>query len=348
MLLPTGGFHAPEPHQIDRRRHFLETQMKKTYSLKRFCLFLSAVSFALTASAGTDTYPAKPIHIVVPWSAGTGTDLNARVIGQQITAATGQPVIVENRPGATGVIGTAEVARAPADGYTVLATSNAHIANPFLMKNLPYDPVRDFIPVSGTRKLPSLLVARPGLGVRNLAELSALAKSKPGQITFGAGTSAGRIGVELYQQRAGVELQYVPYKSATAALTDLLGGHVDMMLVDAFNSMHWIKEGKLVALAATGKSRLEVLPNVPTVAESGLPGYDVMSWSGLWVRKGTPPEVIAFLNKFARKAAAAERENVEATGGEVFVTTPEEFSRYVDSEVDLWKRTATLAKIVPQ
>jgi tripartite-type tricarboxylate transporter receptor subunit TctC len=320
----------------------------KTYSFKGVFLSLLTVCLAFFADAKAGNYPSKPIRIVVPWSAGTGTDLNARVIGHQITAATGQPVIIDNRPGAGGMLGTAEVFRAPADGYTVLATSNAHVANLFLVKNLPYKPLHDFIPVGGTRKLPSLLIARPGLGVRNLAELTALAKSQPGQISFGAGTSAGRIGMELYQQMAGVKLMYVPYKSATAALTDLLGGHVDIMFIDIFNTLPRIKEGKVVPLAAAGKTRLKVLPDLPTMSEAGLPGYDVMSWSGLWVRKGTPPEIVTVLNEFSRKAAEVEKESLEATGGETFATTPEEFSRYIESEVKLWKRTTAAAKIVPE
>jgi tripartite-type tricarboxylate transporter receptor subunit TctC len=318
----------------------------KTVLFKGFFSLLAA-SCVVAAGAHASTFPAKMIRIVVPWSAGTGTDLNARVIGQQITAATGQTVVIENRPGAGGVVGTAEVARAPADGYTVLATSNAHVANMFLVKNLPYDALNDFVPVSGTRKLPSLLVARPGLGVKNLAELTAMAKRNPGKISFGAGTSAGRVGMELYQEMAGVKLLHVPYKSATAALTDLLGGHVDVMFIDIFNTLPRIKEGKVVPLAAAGKTRLKVLPDLPTAAEEGLTGYDVMSWSGLWVRKGTPPEVIAFFNRYAAKAAEAERENVESTGGETFITTPE-FVRYIESEIALWRRTAAAAKIVSE
>jgi tripartite-type tricarboxylate transporter receptor subunit TctC len=319
----------------------------KAYSLKIFGLLLLATSL-FASGAHANNYPAKLIRIVVPWSAGTGTDLNARVIGQQITAATGQTVLIDNRPGAGGMVGTAEVARAPADGYTVLATSNAHVANLFLVKNLPYDPLHDFVPVSGTRKLPSLIVARPGLNVKTLAELTELAKRNPGKISFGAGTSAGRVGMELYQEMAGVKLLHVPYKSATAALTDLLGGHVDVMFIDIFNTLPRIKEGKVVPLAAAGKTRLKVLPDLMTVSEAGLTGYDVMSWSGLWVRKGTPPEAIAFLNKFANKAAEAEKENVEATGGEVFSTSQEEFARYIESETALWRRTAVSAKIIPE
>lgn len=300
------------------------------------------------AAANADNYPSKPLRIVVPWTAGTGTDLNARAIAQQITAETGQTVVVENKPGAGGVVGTGDVLRAAADGYTVLATSNAHIANLFLVKALPFDPQRDFVPVSGTRKLPSLIVARPGLNVKTLADLTELARRQPGKISFGAGTSAGRIGMELYQQMSGVKLLHVPYKSATAALTDLMGGHVDVMFVDAFNSLPKIREGRVVALAATGKNRLKVLPEVPTAAEAGLPGFDLASWSGLWVRRGAPPEAISFLNRMAARAAATERETVESSGGEVFVTSQEEFTRFIDAEHALWKRVTTAAKIVPE
>ncbi|MDB5796475.1 MAG: hypothetical protein JWP36_377 [Paucimonas sp.] len=303
---------------------------------------------AVPVLAQTGAYPSKTIRIVVPWTAGTGTDLNARAIAQQITAATGQTAVVDNRPGAGGIVGTGEVQRAPADGYTVLATSNAHVANLFLVKNLPYDPLQDFVPVSGTRKLPSLIIARPGLGIKSLAELTELAKRQPGKISFGAGTSAGRIGMELYQEMTGVRLLHVPYKSNTAVLADLMGGHVDVMLIDAFNVLPRVRDGRVVALAATGKNRLKVLPELPTVAESGLTGYDVGSWSGLWVRKGTPPEAVAFLNRMAGKAAEAEKEQVESSGGEVFATTQAEFVRYIEAEGAMWRKTAAAAKIIPE
>ncbi len=316
--------------------------------LLRRALLLVLATCTLPAFAQANAYPSKPVRIVVPWAAGTGTDLNARAIAQQITATSGQTAVVENRPGAVGSVGTGEVNRAPADGYTVLATSNAHIANLFLMKNLPYDPLQDFIPVSGTRKLPSLIVARPGLGVKSLAELTELAKRQPGKISFGAGTSAGRIGMELFQEMTGTKLLHVPYKGATAALTDLLGGHVDVMFIDIFNVLSRVKDGRVVALAATGKTRLKVLPDLMTAAEAGLPGYDVGSWSGLWVRKGTPPEAIAFLNRMAKKGAEAEKEQVETAGGEVFITTQPEFARYIESEAAMWKKITTNAKIVPE
>jgi tripartite-type tricarboxylate transporter receptor subunit TctC len=314
----------------------------------RRLLPLIVAAFSLPALAQGGAYPGKTVRIIVPWTAGTGTDLNARAIAQQITAATGQTAVVDNKPGAGGIVGSAEVHRAPADGYTVLATSNAHVANSFLVKSLPFDPIQDFVPVSGTRKLPSLIVARPGLGVKNLAELTELAKRQPGKISFGAGTSAGRIGMELYQQRAGIQLLHVPYKSNTAVLADLMGGHVDVMLIDAFNVLPRVREGRVVALAATGKNRLKVMPELPTVAESGLAGFDVGSWSGLWVKKGTPPEVIAFLNRMASKAADAEREQVESNGGEVFATSQADFARYIETEEAMWKKTAAAAKIVPE
>ncbi|MBB1604602.1 tripartite tricarboxylate transporter substrate binding protein [Variovorax sp. UMC13] len=321
--------------------------------MRRRLMLRVAAAGGLAASTATlparaAGYPSRPLRIVVPWAAGTGTDLNARAIAQQITADSRQVVVVDNKAGVGGSIGTAEVARLPADGYTVLATSNAHVANLFLIKNLPYDPLQDFVPVGSTRRLPSLLVARPGLGVSTIAQLTELARREPGKISFGAGTSAGRMGMELYQQMAGVKLLHVPYKSATAALNDLLGGHCDVMFVDIFNSLTQIRAGTLVPLAASGRTRLKVLPELPTVAESGLPGYEMTSWSGLWLRKGAPEAAVAYLNRMARKAAEAERESVEATGGEVFVDTQEAFARFVDAEVALWRRTAAAAKIVPE
>jgi tripartite-type tricarboxylate transporter receptor subunit TctC len=215
------------------------------------------------------------------------------------------------------------------------------------MKNLPYDALNDFVPVAGTRKLPGLLIASPRLGIKNLAELTALAKRNPGKISFAAGTSSGRIGMEIYQQMASIRLLHIPYKSNTPALNDLLGGHVDVMLADIVNSLPYIKAGRVVPLAAAAKTRFKILPDLPTVAESGLVGYDVQPWTGLWVRKGTSPEAIAFLNKFANRASMAEREQVEASGAEPFITTPEEFARHIENEVAVWKRAVVAAKITP-
>ena len=314
----------------------------------RRLMLILLCAYVLPVWAQSDSYPSRSVRIIVPWAAGTGTDLNARAIAQQITAASGQTAVVENKPGSAGVVGSADVHRAPADGYTVLATSNSHVANVFLMKNLPFDPIQDFVPVSGTRVLPSLIVARAGLNIKSLQELTELAKRQPDKLSFGAATGTGRVGMEMYKELTGARLLYVPYKSNTAVLADLLGGHVDVMLVDIFNVHSLIKSGKVVPLAASGKTRLKILPEVPTVAESGLPGYDMRGWSGLWVRKGTPPEAIAFLNRMARRAAEVEKEQVENAGGEVFITSQPEFARIVETEAAVWKQATTAAKIVPE
>ena len=317
-------------------------------SLGALRLGLLAAAQALSLACAAESVPDKPVRVIVPWAAGTGTDINARNVAQQISGATGHPAIVENRPGANGVIGSAEVLRLPADGTVLLATSNAHVANPYLMKSVPYDAMRDFIPVGGTRKLPALLIARPGLGVKSLAELTALARRNPGKLSYGAGTSSAQIGMALYQQRSQTNLIQVPYKSATGALNDLIAGHIDVMLIDVVNSIGHIREGKVVPLAATGKERIKALPDLPTVAESGYPGYQMTLWTGMWVKAGTPPERVAFLNRMINQAANAERKAVEATGAETFTTTPEEFARFVASEIGFWREATRLANIVPE
>lgn len=321
--------------------------MKHSHVLLRTILLSAAALFSVSANAA-ESVPDKPVRIIVPWAAGTGTDINARTVAQQITEATGQPAIVENRPGANGIIGSSTVLQEPADGLTLLATSNAHVANPFIMKNVPYDGLHDFTPVGGTRKLPALLVASPGLGVKTLADLTKLAKEKPGQISYGSGTTSALVSMELYQQMAGIKLNQVPYKSATLALNDLIGGHIDVMLIDVVNSIAHIRDGKIVPLAATAKDRLRVLPDLPTIAESGYPDYEIVLWTGMWVRAGTSPERVAFFNRMINLAAAAERESVESTGAEVFITTPDEFKRFVNADVAFWKHATQVANIHPQ
>ncbi len=251
---------------------------------------------ALTLTAATlpswaqDAFPSKPIKFLVCCQGYT--EALARVIGQELSEHIKQPVVVDTRPGASGVIAAELAAKSPGDGYTVFfGTNSTHAANQSLFKKLPYDYVKDFKPISGLSQGSLLLAAREGLPVKNVAELTALAKKEPGKLTFGEASSSARGGMELYKLISGVNIQHVPYKTNPQVVTDMLGGRIDMMFNDAGSLLPHVKAGKLRAIAVSGETRFAVLPDVPTMQESGVPGYSLSFWHGVWVPASTPKDV---------------------------------------------------------
>lgn len=311
---------------------------------------LAALTALPSASALAQTFPAKPLRIIVPWGAGTATDTVARMLGQRVSEITQQPVVIENKPGAGGTIGSAEVARAPADGYTLLATSSAHVANQFLLRNIPYDALRDFTPVTPTLKVPLVLVANPSLGVKTVAELTQLARRSPGKLSFAAGSSGALVGMELYKQLAGLDIVHVPYKSNTQALADVMGGQVPVMISDLGLAHPQIKAGKVIGLAVTGTERAASVPELPTMAEAGVAGYELTGWGGLWAPAGTPPAVVARLNSLFAEGldTAGVRDFVAKAGGEVFKLLPADFDRFQRADVERWRRVTQAARIQPE
>ena len=307
-------------------------------------------ALALAPAARAQEFPTKPIRVTVPWGAGTATDTIARMLGQRVTELTGQPVVVENKPGAGGTIGSAEVARAPADGYTLLVTSSAHVANQFLIRNIPFDALRDFAPVTPTLKVPLVLVVHPGLGVRTLAELTQLAKRSPGKLSFAAGSSGALVGMELYKQLAGLDILHVPYKSNTQALADVMSGQVPMMISDIGLAHPQIKAGKVIGIAVTGTERAPSLAELPTMAEAGVPGYELIGWGGIWAPAGTPAPVVARLNSLFGEALNAEpvRAFVGRASGEIFRLSPADFDRFQRTDTERWRRVTTAARIQPE
>lgn len=295
-------------------------------------------------------FPERPVRLIVPWNAGTATDTMARLIAERFTDLAGQPMIVENKPGASGTIGTQDVLRAAPDGYTLLTTSNAHIANPFLIRNLSYDPVRDFTPVAMTLQVPLVFVVSPKLGVRTLDDLTRMAKDKPGGLSFGAGSSGALIGMEYYKQLAGVNLLHVPYKSNTLAMNDLLGGHVDAMVVDVGLVYPQIQSGNLIALAVTGPQRAISLPKIPTMQEAGVKGYELLGWGGIWAPAGLPEPVLNRLQTLLQGALKDPRiaEFAAKASGEIVATTAQQFADFQRQDVDRWRRITQAAKIEPQ
>ena len=286
-------------------------------------------------------YPGKPVHVIVGFAAGGGNDLFARLIGQKFSDNIGQPVIIENKPGAGTIIGTAAVATSPPDGYTLLMATFSHAVNPALNSKLPYDTFRAFTPVALVARSFNVVVVNPNLPIHSVADLIAAAKAKPGSINFGSygiGTSAHLAG-ELFKSMAGVDIVHVPYKGAAAAITDLIGGQIEVMFTTVASVAAYIPSGQVRALAVTSAARSPVFPDLPTVAESGVPGYVAESWYGLYAPAGTPADVIERLNASVGRAVLSGALNSleEVEGLTLVAGPPAELDKYVQGEAAGWR-----------
>jgi tripartite-type tricarboxylate transporter receptor subunit TctC len=294
------------------------------------------------AGAFAQGYPAKPVKVVVPYPPGGPTDIVARVVSQKLAEQTGQQFLVENRAGAGGNIGAEAVARAPADGYTLLVATTAHAINPSLFKSLGYDLQKDFAPVSQLTGGPLVIVVNPSLPAKSVQELIALAKSKPGKLNFassGNGQST-HLSAELFSSMAGIKMNHVPYKGSAPALTDVIGGQADLMFDTMLSAMPQVKTGKLRALAVTSAARSPAAPDLPTVAESGLPGYAAIAWNGLLAPAGTPKDVVAKLNAELKKTleTADVKERFAAQGFAAAWSPPEQYAAFIQSELAKWAK----------
>jgi tripartite-type tricarboxylate transporter receptor subunit TctC len=307
---------------------------------------------SLTASAAwAQNYPTKPIKMLVPFAAGSGTDAVARITAQHLSQALGQQVVVDNKPGANGAIAAQEAARAAPDGYTLFMTTNTtHSANPSLMKKIPYDPVKDFAPVSRMGNLPFMLVVNNNLPVKSVKDLIAWAKANPGKLTYGSGNSTGIVSGATFTRMAGIEAVHVPYKSTPPALTDLVGGQISMMFVDFGAGIAHVSGGKIRALAVTTAKRSALVPDLPSMAEAGLPGFDITSWNGVFAPAKTPPEIIKRLNAELVKIVAKPevKEQFAKIGFDSFTSTPEELAAFVQSELVKWGKMIKDAGIEPE
>ena len=309
---------------------------------------LAALAASLAASSAPavlaqSSYPSQPIRIVVPFPPGGATDIMARAAAQKLTEAWKAQVVVDNRPGAGGNIGSELVAKAAPDGYTLeMGTVGTHAINASLYAKMPYDHVKDFTPIVLVAAVPNVLVVHPSVPVNSEQELIASAKANPGKVNFassGAGTSIHLSG-ELFKVMAGVQMTHVPYKGSAPALTDLLGGQVQLMFDNLPPSLPHIKAGKLKALAVTTSERAPALPDVPTIAESGLPGFEASSWFGLLAPAGTPREIVLKINgEIARWVATPEaKEKMTAIGANAKGGTPEDFVRHIADETAKWQK----------
>jgi len=307
---------------------------------------VAQVSVAQAPSASSAApYPARLVRLVVPFAAGSGTDLIARAFAPRFADALGQQVLIDNRPGASGNVGTELVARAQPDGYTLLLASNNFAINPALFAKVPYDPAKDFLPVGRVANLPYLLVVNAAFPAKNVLDFVAVARARPGQLTYasaGNGTPP-HIAAEVFKQLARVDLMHIPYKSSGAALADVISGQVQAMFVNPLSSIQHVRSGKLRALGVSTARPIAAAPEVPTIADSGVPGYEVTLWSGILAPSGTPREVISRLNRDLNRVLETNevREKLATEGSDVATSTPEAFGALLTSELD---RLARLAK----
>jgi tripartite-type tricarboxylate transporter receptor subunit TctC len=304
---------------------------------------LGALFACIATVASAQSYPNRTIRLVVPFPAAGTTDILARAVAQKLTEALGQAVVVDNRPGAAGNIGSDIVAKSAPDGYTLLmGTVGTHAINPSLYSKMPYDHVKDFVPVVLVAGVPNVLVVNPALPVNSVADLIKLAKDKPGQINFassGSGTSIHLSG-ELFKTMAGVDMTHVPYKGSSPALTDLIGGQVQIMFDNLPSALPQIKGGKLRAVAVTSLKRAPALPDVPTINESGVPGFEASSWFGMLAPAGTPAPIVARINAEVNKwlQSADAREKLLSQGAEAAGGPPERFAAHIRAESEKWAK----------
>ncbi len=312
--------------------------------MKRWGYWATAfvLSAAVAGMATAQTYPNKPIRVIVPSSAGGIIDVLPRALFQKMSESLGQQIVVDNRPGAAGIIGSEMGAKAAPDGYTLLVVATAHAINPSLYPKLPYDTVKDFTPITMVAQIPLLLVAHPSLPVNNVKELVALAKAKPGQLFFAsAGNGQGsHLAGEMFKSLAGIDLTHVPYKGAAPGLADVLAGQVPMMFSDPVSAMPHIKTGKLKLLAVGTPKRSVAVPDTPTVMESGVPGFDAYAWLGILGPAGLPKEIAAKLHGEIIKAMNTPEVKARffspSSGFEVIGTNPEQSAAFIRAEIAKW------------
>jgi tripartite-type tricarboxylate transporter receptor subunit TctC len=308
-----------------------------------------AIAFVSSASAQAP-YPNRNITLVLPFAAGSGTDTTTRIISKELGTALGVGTVIDNKAGANGSIAASYVARSTPDGYTLFVTTNTtHSANPYLLKNMSYDPVKDFTPIARTGDLPFMLVIHPDIPAKSVAELIALAKKEPGKYSYASGSSSAIVSGATFARLAGIDLLHVPYKSSPPALTDVIAGRVSMMFVDVLTGLPHVKGGALKMLAVTTKQKSALLPELPTMDET-VKGFDITSWQGYFGPANMPKEMVTKLNAEIRKVV--ERPEVKSQlaerGMEAFSSTPEEFDAFLKAQLVLWEKLITDAGIEKQ
>jgi tripartite-type tricarboxylate transporter receptor subunit TctC len=318
--------------------------------MKRILLALAlALPFSANSQPYPPGYPSKPIRLIVTYPPGGGADAMARLIAPKLGEALGQPILVENRAGASGTIAADLVAKSPPDGYTLMLDAANYAVNPSLYPKLPYDPDKAFAPVTLLVLFPNILVVHPGFPVNSVKELIAKAKAEPGKIAFASSGngSAQHLAGELFRQRAGLDMVHVPYKGGGPALTDVMGGQVPVYFANMASGLPHVKSGKLKALAITGAKRSSAAPDLPTVAESGMPGYQVYEWNAIFAPAGTPPAIVNRLQaEIAKVVKLPEvRDRMLALGGEIVASSPADLGAWVREQTASWAKVVRTANI---
>jgi tripartite-type tricarboxylate transporter receptor subunit TctC len=307
-------------------------------------------ALAAPAALAQSDYPNKPLKIVVGFPPGQATDVIARMLGEKLSTAFGQPVVIDNKPGQGGSIGAAAAAKSAPDGYTMLLSATAPLAtNPNLYKDLPYEPVRDFAPITLVANLPFVLVARADLPVANVRELLALAKAQPGKLTFASSGngSTSHLSMEMLKSATGTNFRHIPYKGSPQAFTDVIAGQVDVVIDTAVYSLPQVRSGRVKLLAVASGKRSSLIPEVPTIAEQGVPGYDTGAWLGMVFPAGTPAPIVARMNAELHKIVRTPEitEKLSKLGAEPWLNTPEEFAAHIKSELRKWGRAVVDAGV---
>ena len=323
------------------------------FRLLPIALVSAVIAISAIAEAGEDGWPQRPLRLVVPFPAGSSTDIIARIVAQKLSHRLGQQIVIENRAGASGNIGADAVAKATPDGYTIgIATASTHAVAASLSPNLPYDPIRDFAPVAMIGSQPYVLVLHPALPAHNLAELIALAKAKPGTLNYGSAgvASLAHLATELFASMAGVNIVHVPYKSSSQSMTDMITGRLDMQFATIAPSLPNIRAGQLRALVTSGKTRVAALPELPTVAEAGIAGYEAALWVSFVVPSDTPPKIIARLNREVNDVLESSdgTEALVAQGMAPEPGPPEALTERIRGDIEKWRGVAARAGIRPQ
>ncbi|WP_029659477.1 MULTISPECIES: tripartite tricarboxylate transporter substrate binding protein [unclassified Afipia] len=327
--------------------------LKSTISPMTLALAVTAGALAAGPSAAQTAWPApgRNITLVLPFAAGSGTDTTTRLISKELATGLGANIVIENKPGANGSIAASYVARSEPDGYTIFVTTNtSHSANPYLLKNMTYDPIKDFTPIARTGDLPFMLVIDPKLPVNSVADLVALAKKEPGKYSYASGSSSAIVSGATFATLAGIDLLHVPYKSSPPALTDVIAGRVSMMFVDVPTGLPHVNAGALKALAVTTIKRSALLPQLPTMDEAGVKGFDITSWQGYLGPANMPKDIVTKLNAEIRKVIERPdmQKELAGRGMEAFSGTPESFDKFLKEQLVVWEKLIREAKIEKQ
>lgn len=327
--------------------------LKSTISPMTLALAVTAGVLAAGPSAAQTAWPApgRNITLVLPFAAGSGTDTTTRLISKELATGLGANIVIENKPGANGSIAASYVARSEPDGHTIFVTTNtSHSANPYLLKNMTYDPIKDFTPIARTGDLPFMLVIDPKLPVNSVADLVALAKKEPGKYSYASGSSSAIVSGATFATLAGIDLLHVPYKSSPPALTDVIAGRVSMMFVDVPTGLPHVNAGALKALAVTTIKRSALLPQLPTMDEAGVKGFDITSWQGYLGPANMPKDIVTKLNAEIRKVIERPdmQKELAGRGMEAFSGTPESFDKFLKEQLVVWEKLIREAKIEKQ